>query len=135
MGTRRARVVTSPGERLRPVLLALLALLAGAAIDSKAAPGAVRASAATRGDLDLLQRRVAVLESELALARSRKTYLIVDGPGKRLRYGLLGMTMREIPSSAIRIDGLHYTGEEGAPGPLALAAVAALREKEKHPRP
>ena len=96
--------------------------------------GAPRAAAPTRADLDLLRRRVAVLESELALARSRKTYLVVDAPGKRLRYGLLGMTMREIPSSAIRIDGLHYTGEEGAPGPLALAAIATLREKEKDPR-
>jgi len=134
MGTRRARVVTSPGERLRPVLLALLALLAGAAIDSKAAPGAVRASAATRGDLDLLRRRVAVLESELALARSRKTYLIVDAPGKRLRYGLLGMTVREIPSTAIWMDGLRLAGEEGPPGPLALAAIVTLKEKEKDPR-
>ncbi len=124
MGTGCARALRS----------ALLAVLAVAAIDSRAATATARAGALTRADLDLLRRRVAVLESELALARSRKTYLVVDAPGKRLRYGLLGMTLREIPSAAIRMDGLRYAGEEGPPGPLALAAITTLKEKEKDPR-
>ena len=120
--------------RLGPALLPGAALVACGALllAADARPGP--AGAPTRADLDLLRRKVALLESELALARSRKPYLVVDAPGKRLRYALLGMTMREIPSSAIQIEGLQRTDEGGAPGPHALAGIATLKEKERDPR-
>jgi hypothetical protein len=114
--------------------VALASLLAGAALVSVAAARGAREAGSTRGDLDLLRRRVALLECELALARSRKPYLIVEAPAHRLRYGLLGMTMREIPSSEIRIDGLKRGGGAVAPAPERLAGVVTLKEKEKDPR-
>jgi len=126
------------GQRRRrgrlPVLLAFAVALAAAPFLSGGAVRAVRAGAPTRADLDLLRREVARLEGELALARSRKPYLVVDAPAHRLRYGLLGMTMREIPASAIRIEGLARSGAGDEPGPLALAGILTLKEKEKDPR-
>lgn len=109
-------------------------LLAGAAVVSFAAAHAAKEGASTRGDLDLLRRRVALLESELALARSRKPYVIVDAPGHRLRYGLLGMTVREIPAGEIRIDGLKRAHGAIAPAPVTLAGIMTLKEKENDPR-
>ena len=113
--------------------MALAALLAVAAVVSFAAARAAREGASTRGDLDLLRRRVALLECELALARSRKPYLIVDAPGHRLLYGLLGMTVREIPAGEIRIDGLKRA-PGAAPAPVTLAGIMTLKEKENDPR-
>jgi len=116
------------------VLLAVAAALAAAPLLSGAADRAVRAGAPTRADLDLVRREVARLEGELALARSRKPYLVVDAPANVLRYGLLGMTMREIPARAIRIEGLGRSGAEDEPGPQALAGIMTLKEKERDPR-
>jgi len=92
------------------------------------------ASAPTHADLAALRRRVALLESELALGRSRKPYLVVDAESKRLRQDLFGMTVREIPARDIDIDGLLRSGEGGVPGPLSLAGIVTLKEKEKDPR-
>lgn len=121
--------------RARPVRIVTLAgLLAAAAMVSFAVALAAREGASTRGDLDLLRRRVALLECELALARSRKPYLIVDAPGHRLRYGLLGMTVREIPAGEIRMDGLARARGAAAPPIEALAGIMTLKEKENDPR-
>jgi hypothetical protein len=117
-----------------PVLLAFAAALATAPFLYGAAARAVHAGSPTRADLDLLRRQVARLEGELALARSRKPYLVVDAPAKVLRYGLLGMTMREIPARAIRIEGLGRSDTADEPGPLALAGIMTLKEKERDPR-
>ena len=117
-----------------PVLLAFAAALATAPFLYGAAARAVHAGSPTRADLDLLRRQVARLEGELALARSRKPYLVVDAPAKVLRYGLLGMTMREIPARDIRIEGLGRSDTADEPGPLALAGIMTLKEKEKDPR-
>jgi len=114
--------------------MALAALLAVATAVSFDAVLAAKEGASTRGDLDLLRRRVALLECELALARSRKPYLIVDAPGHRLRYGLLGLTVREIPAGEIRIDGLKRAHGAAAPAPVTLAGIMTLKEKESDPR-
>ncbi|HEV8702276.1 MAG TPA: hypothetical protein VGV60_13465 [Candidatus Polarisedimenticolia bacterium] len=99
-----------------------------------AALGAGSAKAPTRGDLHALRRRVALLESELALSKTRKPYVIVDAEAKLLRYRLLGMTMRELPLQAIEIGGLARAGEGGAPGLLAHAGTVFLKEKDGDPR-
>jgi hypothetical protein len=92
------------------------------------------AGAATHADLALLRRRVALLESELALARSRKPYLIVDAATRSLRYDLLGMTVREVGARDVRIDGLRRPGDGSVQGPLSLAGIVTLKEKENDPR-
>jgi len=109
-------------------------LFAGTALISASAARSARPGTSTRADLDLLRRRVALLECELTLVRSRKPYLVVDAPAQRLRYGLLGMTLREIPSSAIRIDGLERGGGGTAPELQSLAGIVTLKEKENDPR-
>src|SRR5262245_37160826 len=88
----------------------------------------------SRTDLDLARRKVAVLESELALARSRKPYVVVDARTNRLRYSLLGVTMRDIPLAGLRMDGLRRADEGGTAGPLTLAGIVTLQEKENDPR-
>ncbi len=99
-----------------------------------AAAGAGNAAAPTGADLDALRRRVALLETELALSRSRKPYLILDAPARRLRYRLLGLTMREIPLQSVEMSGLRRAGAGGAPGPLTLAGIVTLKEKDGDPR-
>ena len=99
-----------------------------------AAAGAGSAAAPTHADLDAQRRRVALLESELALSRSRKPYLVLDAPAMRLRYRLLGMTMREIPLQSVEISGLRRAGEGGAPDPLTVAGIVTLQEKDGDPR-
>lgn len=99
-----------------------------------AALGSGGAAVPTRGDLEALRRRVALLECELALAKTRKPYLVVDAESRRLRYRLLGMTMRELPLQGIEIGGLKRSDAGGAPGLLALAGTMVLREKDGDPR-
>jgi hypothetical protein len=148
MGTNRVTVRNGRGRTAgrrgpRPTLRALslvacLAMLAGAGawLESAAATRATRPapSPLTRADLAVLRGRVALLESELALARSRKPYLVVDAGARRLRFALLGMTMRDFPAQEIDIDGLRRPGDGGVPGPLSLAGIVTLKEKEKDPR-
>jgi len=114
---------------------AVVAAIAALAL-ATAAPGGTPAppKGPTRADLIALRRKAALLESELALARSRKPYLIVDAETKRLRYGLLGMTVRDLPAQAIDVDGLRPPGEGGVPGPLSLAGIVTLKEKDGDPR-
>jgi hypothetical protein len=113
------------GARLRAGSIAALLL---------ATLGTGGAAVSTRGDLEALRRKVALLESELALAKTRKPYLVVDAESRRLRYRLLGMTMREIPLRGIEIGGLKRSGAGGAPGLLALAGTVVIREKDGDPR-
>lgn len=113
------------GARLRAGSIAVLLL---------AALGTGGAAVPTRGDLEGLKRKVALLESELALAKTRKPYLVVDAESRQLRYRLLGMTMRELPLRGIEIGGLKRSGAGGAPGLLALAGTVVIREKDGDPR-
>lgn len=121
---------------MRAGMAALLLLVAaGAGFTAFAAGrGVTDEIAPTRDDLDALRRRVALLESELALSKSRKPYVVVDAPAKRLRHRLLGMTMREIPLRSVDISVLRRAGEGGVPGPLTLAGIVTLKEKEDDPR-
>jgi len=114
-----------------PSRIVLVLAAAGLAV---AAPLARGTTGPSRADLDLARRKVAILESELSLARSRKPYLVVDAQDKRLRYRLLGVTMREIPLSGLRMDGLQRGDEGGTEGPLTLAGIVTLKEKENDPR-
>jgi hypothetical protein len=115
-------------------LVLLVAAIAGFGRDTGAGMRADRPPPPTRADLAALRRRVALLESELALARSRKPYLVVDAESRRLRYGLLGMILREIPVLGIDLDGARRSAEGGVPGPLTLAGIVTLKEKERDPR-
>ncbi len=116
-------------------LVVLVAAIPGSGRDTEAGTPAGRPSPPpTRADLAALRRRVALLESGLALARSRKPYLVVDAESRRLRYELLGTSLRDVPAREIDIDGLRRSGEGGVPGPLSLAGIVTLKEKEKDPR-
>lgn len=113
------------GARIRAGSIAALLL---------AALGTGGAAVPTRGDLDALRRKVALLECELALAKTRKPYLVVDAESRRLRYRLLGMTMRELPLLGIEFGGLKRSGPGGAAGLLAHAGTMVLKEKDGDPR-
>jgi hypothetical protein len=89
-------------------------ILAAAA---NAAHAAHAAAAPTHADLQTERRRAAVLESEVALASTRKPYLVLDLQAKALRYRLMGMTMREIPVPDLSIEGL-VSSEEAADAPV-----------------
>jgi hypothetical protein len=101
-------------------------LLLGALQEALAAP------VPTHADLQTERRRSAVLESEVALAATRKPYLVLDLQAKALRYRLMGMTMREIAVPEMSVEGL-ITSDEAADAP-ALAGIFTLREKEGDPR-
>jgi hypothetical protein len=90
------------------------------------------AAAPTHADLQSQRRRAAVLESEVALASTRKPYLVLDLQGKALRYRLMGMTMREIAVPEVSVEGL-VASDEAADLPL-LAGIFTLKEKEGDPR-
>ncbi len=112
----------------------MLAVLLMASAGNSSTTGAGSAGVPTRADLDALRRRVALLETELALSQSRKPYLVLDAPARRLRYRLLGMTMREIPLRSVEVSGLRRAGAGSAPGPLTLAGIVTLKEKDGDPR-
>jgi hypothetical protein len=99
-----------------------------------AAPAAAAAGGAraTRTDLDVERRRVAALESEVALASTRKPYLVLDLGSRTLRYRLMGMTTREVALPGLTIKGLA-AATTGAPPPT-LAGIFTLREKDGDPR-
>ncbi|OLD63249.1 MAG: hypothetical protein AUI47_09820 [Acidobacteria bacterium 13_1_40CM_2_68_5] len=119
-----------------PVFLAAAVLLAAGAGLAAAPAGrsAAVAAAPTRADLDALRRRVALLEGELALARSRKPYLVLDAAESQLRIALLGLTVREIPLATIDFDGALRAHEGDATAPLAQAGIVTIKEKENDPR-
>lgn len=109
--------------------LALGIAMAAVAVAAGAVKPAIKS---TRADLDAARRRAAVLESELALASTRKPYLVLDLGGKALRYRMMGMTMRDVAIPHVAVTGL----ETSAPSPEvpALAGIFTLREKEGDPR-
>jgi hypothetical protein len=107
----------------RSVALGLLLLAAGGA-----------ASPSTRSDLDAARRRSAVMESEYALASTRKPYLVLDVGSKTLRYRLMGMTVREITLSGIEVRGFEPGVPDGPTDAPRLAGIFTVREKEGDPR-
>jgi len=121
-----------------PVVFFAAAVLLAAAAPNLAAPAAEpslpRAAAPTRADLDALRRRVALLEGELALARARKPYLVLDAAQSQLRVALLGLTVREIPLASVGIGGALRAHQGDVPAPPALTGIVTLHEKEGDPR-
>jgi hypothetical protein len=106
-----------------------VALLAGA--------GLLRAAAErvpTRDAFDSERRRVAALETEMALASTRKPYLVLDLEAKTLRYRLLGMTLREVPLPDLSAVGLVPAGHGTRPDPPLLAGIFTVAEKDGDPR-
>jgi len=110
--------------------VALAAALAAGAVALLHADGAARS---TRADLAAERRRLARLESEYALASTRKPYIVLDLASGVLRYRLMGMTMREIPIGPVDAAGLvAEVGAEG--GATQLAGIFTMAEKEGDPR-
>ncbi|HYV19137.1 MAG TPA: hypothetical protein VFC25_08915 [Verrucomicrobiae bacterium] len=128
---RRHRPVVSLLAGALAVAVAL-ALPPATGARSAVAAQAARTARTTRADLDAARRRAAVLESELALAATRKPYLVLDLGGRALRYRLMGMTMREVPIHDLAVEGLETS--EGTPGAPLLAGIFTLQEKENDPR-
>ena len=124
--TRARRDIGWPG--LAALAIATLAALAHATPRA----GAADAPRATRTDLEAERRRVVALESEVALASTRKPYLVLDLGSRTLRYRLMGMTTRELPLPGLTIKGLA-AATAGAP-PQTLAGIFTLREKDGDPR-
>src|SRR5260221_134189 len=110
--------------------IGLLAFAAFALAASTADAGG--GSRATRIDLDAERRRVSALESEVALAATRKPYLVLDLGSRTLRYRLMGMTTREVPLPGLTTKGLA-AATTAAPPPT-LAGIFTLREKDGDPR-
>jgi hypothetical protein len=111
------------------IAAALLALAAGA--------GPARGGGAgvpTRDAFDLERRRVAALETEMALASTRKPYLVLDLEAKTLRYRLLGMTLREVPLPDLSATGLIPAVHGTRPDPPLLAGIFTVLEKDGDPR-
>jgi hypothetical protein len=88
----------------------------------------------TQSDLDAARRRSAVMESEFALASTRKPYLVLDVASRTLRYRLMGMTVREIALTAIDVRGFEAGLPDGPSDPPRLAGIFTVREKEGDPR-
>src|SRR5213594_3031983 len=107
-------------------VIALLCLPGGSVAVGPASP--------TRADLDVLRRRVALLESEHVLGMSRKPYVVLDLGARTLRYGLLGMTLRELRLDSAEAWGLKVVSGDGTPAPSSVAAILTLQEKERDPR-
>lgn len=118
-------------------MAAALAAAWAVAAPAGGAPPAGRAPGAhppTRADLAEARRHVALLESELTLARARKPYIVVDALARSVRYALLGMTVREIAAQEIEFEGLLPPGDGAASGTPALAGIVTLERKENDPR-
>ncbi|HZM70063.1 MAG TPA: hypothetical protein VFB95_06815 [Candidatus Cryosericum sp.] len=114
---------------IRTIAAALFALAAG--------EGLLRGGAAgvpTRDAFESERRRVAALETEMALASTRKPYLVLDLEAKTLRYRLLGMTLREVPLPDLSTKGLVPAKHGTNPDPPLLAGIFTVREKDGDPR-
>src|SRR5262245_60072759 len=105
--------------------LAALALVAPAG-------GAADSARSTRSDLETERRRVTALESEVALASTRKPYLVLDLEDRVLRYRLMGMTTREVTLPGLTVQGLAPAAAGAAPP--TLAGIFTLRERDGDPR-
>jgi len=113
----------------RAAAVILLAIVAG--------PGLLRGGSGnppTRDDFESERRRVAALESEMALASTRKPYLVLDLESKTLRYRLMGMTMREVPLPGLRAKGLVPASPGTQSTPPSLAGIFTVSEKDNDPR-
>ena len=78
-----------------------------------AAAGAGSAAAPTHADLDAQRRRVALLESELALSRSRKPYLVLDALEVKCREGGRTVAFRLICDNQSRPAPADRTNARG----------------------
>jgi hypothetical protein len=114
---------------IRTVASALLALLAGEGLLRGGTEGVP-----TRDSFESERRRVAALETEMALASTRKPYLVLDLEAKTLRYRLLGMTLREVPLPDLSAVGLVPAAHGARPDPPLLAGIFTVREKDGDPR-
>jgi hypothetical protein len=126
----------SRGRRRGPRHAALAVGVALAAVLAAGAAALLHVDAAarsTRADLAAERRRMARLESEYALASTRKPYIVLDLATGALRYRLMGMTMREIRIGPVDVAGL--VAEGGADGGATqLAGIFTMAEKEGDPR-
>jgi hypothetical protein len=117
------------------IATALLLTVPGAWIAGLPARNAGEGAAApTRADLDLGRRRVALLQSERALAATRGPYVVLDLAARTLRYGLMGMDVREVSLASVEADGLRRASPGTAPDPRLFAGIVTLKEKERDPR-
>jgi hypothetical protein len=123
----------------RPAILAIVAAVLLVSSGARIAALSVRHAGTgqavpTRTDLDLSRRRVALLQSEQALAATRKPYVVVDLAARTLRYGLMGMDVHQVPLAAAEAYGLRPVPAGEAPEPRLLAGIVTLKEKERDPR-
>lgn len=120
--------------RRRAILSAGVALAAALAAGAAALLHADGAARSTRADLAAERRRLARLESEYALASTRKPYIVLDLASGTLRYRLMGMTMREIPVGPFDAAGLVADPGAGGGAAAQLAGIFTMAEKEGDPR-
>jgi len=133
----RGRGGARPVAAVRPVALprAAAALVAVAlAAGAGALLHADGAARPTRADLAAARRRAARLESEYALAATRRPYIVLDLASGVVRYRLMGMTMREIPVGPVDVAGLVADDGAAAGSPARLAGIFTMTEKEGDPR-
>lgn len=133
----RGRTENGRGRCGGPGARALLtaAILAGAVLTAGGPPqyAGEADDRHTRADLAAVRRRAARLESEYALASTRRPYIVLDLASGTLRYRLLGMTMREIPIGPVDVVGL--VADRGVAGSgKHLAGIFTMAEKEGDPR-
>lgn len=133
IGWRRGRG-TRVEDRRRGRRIPGATLVAAAALAAIGGPSyAVASERPTRADLAAMQRRAARLESEYALASTRRPYIVLDLESGTLRYRLMGMTMREIPIGPVDTTGLVAESDASGRGEH-LAGIFTMAEKEGDPR-
>jgi hypothetical protein len=114
------------------ILLCAVLMAASWAQPPAAADGGGGGARPTHADLEAERRSVSVLETELALASTRKPYIVLDLGAATLEYHLLGMTPRRVALQGMHVEGLVPGGDDG--DPKALAGIFTLAEKEGDPR-
>lgn len=89
----------------------------------------------SRDDLEAALARVAALEADHALARTRQPWIVLDLPAGMIRYRLMGLELRDVPLAGIETDGLIRRSDgTGTPTAGSLAGILVLKEKEDDPR-